>query len=89
MEQKKQGTVVALGNFDGVHRGHQAIIGRAVDLAKELSLESVVYTFKQHPENVLSGMLVTPLITTNGQKKTTISSLARVTASFNLLQPPA
>ncbi|MEK9662287.1 MAG: riboflavin biosynthesis protein RibF, partial [Alphaproteobacteria bacterium] len=32
-----RGAVVALGNFDGVHRGHQAVIGTARDLARRMS----------------------------------------------------
>lgn len=46
-------TVVCLGNFDGVHRGHQLLIQETVKCAKELKLPSVVLTFEPHPENVL------------------------------------
>ena len=45
--------VAALGMFDGVHIGHQALIRRAVALARELSAESVVCTFDRHPLSVL------------------------------------
>ena len=45
--------VVALGMFDGVHIGHQALIRRAVALAKELCAASVVCTFDRHPLAVL------------------------------------
>ncbi len=48
-------TVVALGNFDGVHIGHQALIDRAVKIAREKNLKSAVFTFSNHPKNVLSG----------------------------------
>jgi riboflavin kinase/FMN adenylyltransferase len=41
--------VVALGNFDGVHRGHQAVIGRAQAKARELGTNSAVLTFEPHP----------------------------------------
>lgn len=51
-------TVVALGNFDGIHRGHQALIKRAVSIAKEKKLKSAVFTFTDHPRNVLSGKQV-------------------------------
>lgn len=47
-------TVVALGNFDGVHIGHQALIDRAVKIAHEKNLKSAVFTFSNHPKNVLS-----------------------------------
>ena len=44
---------VALGTFDGVHIGHQALIRRAMALAGELGAASVVYTFDRHPLSVL------------------------------------
>ncbi|MGE0762254.1 MAG: bifunctional riboflavin kinase/FAD synthetase [Bdellovibrionales bacterium] len=46
-------SVVALGNFDGLHLGHQALIRRVLDLAKAEGLKSVVYTFDPHPVTVL------------------------------------
>ena len=45
--------VVALGMFDGVHVGHQALIRRAVALAPALEAQSVVCTFDRHPLSVL------------------------------------
>ena len=42
-------TVVALGNFDGVHRGHQALLAEAVALAKELGATPYALTFDPHP----------------------------------------
>lgn len=44
-----QNGVVALGNFDGVHRGHQALLQRAVDLSKSLGVPLVALTFEPHP----------------------------------------
>ncbi len=41
-------SVVTIGVFDGVHRGHQATIGHAVKRARELGLRSVVVTFDPH-----------------------------------------
>lgn len=48
-------TVVALGNFDGVHIGHQELIKRTVKSAKMAGLKSAVFTFTNHPKNVLAG----------------------------------
>ncbi len=45
--------VVTIGVFDGVHLGHQQIIGRAVALARELGVPSVVMTFDPHPIEVI------------------------------------
>ncbi|MED7954849.1 MULTISPECIES: bifunctional riboflavin kinase/FAD synthetase [unclassified Streptomyces] len=46
-------SVVTIGSFDGVHRGHQLIIGRAVERARELGVRSVVVTFDPHPSEVV------------------------------------
>jgi len=47
-------SVVTLGNFDGIHLGHQALIGGAVAEAKKLTIPSVVLTFEPHPLKVLA-----------------------------------
>ncbi|MGL4281543.1 MAG: adenylyltransferase/cytidyltransferase family protein, partial [Albidovulum sp.] len=44
-----RGAVVAIGNFDGVHRGHRALIAEAVKKAKELGRPSGVMIFEPHP----------------------------------------
>jgi len=46
--------VVAIGNFDGVHRGHQAILKQAVERAKIRKGTGIVLTFEPHPLRVLS-----------------------------------
>jgi riboflavin kinase/FMN adenylyltransferase len=46
---------VALGNFDGVHRGHAELIARTVRYAREHGLASAVFTFSNHPQNVIAG----------------------------------
>ncbi|MEU6150385.1 bifunctional riboflavin kinase/FAD synthetase [Actinosynnema sp. NPDC047251] len=45
--------VVTIGVFDGVHRGHQALVGRAVELAAEKGVPSVLMTFDPHPSEVV------------------------------------
>lgn len=44
---------IALGHFDGVHRGHQQVINKAVSTAKEQGLASAVMTFDPHPKVIL------------------------------------
>jgi riboflavin kinase/FMN adenylyltransferase len=47
-------SVVSIGFFDGVHRGHQSIIRRAAGLARDLGLRSAVVTFDRHPMEVVN-----------------------------------
>ncbi|NLY80607.1 MAG: adenylyltransferase/cytidyltransferase family protein, partial [Lysinibacillus sp.] len=44
---------LAVGFFDGVHRGHQTVINAAIEKAKELNVQSAVMTFDPHPSIVL------------------------------------
>jgi riboflavin kinase / FMN adenylyltransferase len=44
-----RGAVLAIGNFDGVHRGHRAVIAAALDRAKRLGKTAAVLTFEPHP----------------------------------------
>lgn len=47
-----RGGVVAIGNFDGVHRGHQAVLERALSIAKENQVPALVMTFEPHPRAI-------------------------------------
>ncbi|MDD2904261.1 MAG: bifunctional riboflavin kinase/FAD synthetase [Syntrophales bacterium] len=61
-------TVVTIGNFDGVHLGHRAILARVRQRAKELEAQSVAVTFEPHPIKVLRPDASLPLLTTPEQK---------------------
>ena len=54
---------MTIGVFDGVHRGHQQIIGRAVDQARALGVPSVVLTFDPHPSEVVRPGSHPPMLT--------------------------
>jgi riboflavin kinase / FMN adenylyltransferase len=57
-------SVVTIGVFDGVHRGHQRIVARAVESAAELRLPVVVITFDPHPDEVVRPGTHPPLLNT-------------------------
>ena len=50
--REDRGGVVAIGNFDGVHRGHQAVLGRALDLARKRRGPALVLSFEPHPRTL-------------------------------------
>lgn len=47
-----KGGVIAIGNFDGVHRGHRSVLERALSLAEERGAPALVLTFEPHPRTV-------------------------------------
>lgn len=47
-------TVAAIGNFDGVHRGHQALLGTARTAARNLGVSTAVLTFDPHPTQIIN-----------------------------------
>ena len=67
--------VLALGNFDGVHLGHQAIFQHVVTRAREVDGTSMVFTFEPHPLQVLAPEKAPPLLTTYAQKIRLIAAL--------------
>lgn len=60
--------VVTIGNFDGIHLGHQAILRTVVARARALSGDAVVYTFDPHPRKVLRPDSAPALLTTLEQR---------------------
>jgi riboflavin kinase / FMN adenylyltransferase len=48
-----KGGIVAIGNFDGVHRGHRAVVAAAVDRAMAVNRPAVALTFEPHPRRLL------------------------------------
>ena len=51
-------TVVTIGSFDGVHRGHRVLLSALKSMAKRLNAESVVVTFDPHPRIAMDEMRV-------------------------------
>lgn len=67
-------TVIALGFFDGVHLGHQALLKTAAERAKEHDMDSAVFTFDRSPKEFVSGVPV-PLISSAEDRKEVIHRL--------------
>lgn len=66
---------VTIGFFDGVHRGHQAVIGRTVEAARERGLVPVAITFDRHPREILMPGTQPKLLTTLERKAELIDAL--------------
>lgn len=66
-------TVVSVGFFDGVHRGHQTMIHQAVRLAHDRGLRSAVVTFDRHPMEVVRPGSQPPLLMTAQRRTQTLA----------------
>ncbi|MDQ2645029.1 MAG: bifunctional riboflavin kinase/FAD synthetase [Myxococcota bacterium] len=60
--------IVVIGNFDGVHRGHQAVVGAALDSARATGATALALTFHPHPQEVL-GNTPRPVLTSLARKR--------------------
>ena len=63
-----QGGFVSIGNFDGVHRGHQMMVSRLVELARREGVPAVVLTFDPHPIELLRPNEAPPSLSTLDRK---------------------
>ncbi|MCC5035831.1 bifunctional riboflavin kinase/FAD synthetase [Streptomyces sp. WAC 00631] len=68
-------SVVTIGSYDGVHRGHQLIIGRAVERARELGVPAVVVTFDPHPSEVVRPGSHPPLLAPHHRRAELVAGL--------------
>jgi riboflavin kinase/FMN adenylyltransferase len=68
-------SVVTIGSYDGVHRGHQLIIGRTVERARGLGLPSVVVTFDPHPSEVVRPGSHPPLLSPHHRRAELMAEL--------------
>ncbi len=64
-------TVVTVGTFDGVHRGHQAVLARLAARSRETGCKSVLVTFEPHPLEVVNPAAARPLLTV-GEERTEV-----------------
>ncbi|MBT8400606.1 MAG: FAD synthetase family protein, partial [Rhodothermia bacterium] len=72
--QQRPDSIVTVGTFDGVHRGHSSVLSTVVERAAVSSGVATVITFDPHPREITSGDIV-PLITTIPERIDLLSSL--------------
>src|SRR5262245_48075744 len=70
-----ESSVVTLGNFDGIHLGHQALINGTVAEARRLGIPSVVLTFEPHPLKVLAPERAPKVLLTHKEKMQLLQEL--------------
>lgn len=75
LKDKHKDIVVGLGNFDGVHIGHQKLISELVEMAREVEGTPAVFTFHPHPLAVLSPENSPPLLLSQDSKQKFIARL--------------
>ena len=75
--------VATVGMFDGVHRGHQLVIGRVLDMARQTGMASVVVTFDRSPREVLDPSFRPQMLTTLAEKEAIIAKLDRKSTRLN------
>jgi riboflavin kinase / FMN adenylyltransferase len=92
--QVPRGSVVTVGTFDGVHRGHRLVLERTAQAARDRGLSSVVVTFDPHPLDVVNPSAAPPLLTLWEEKleviaQTSVDYVAVVpfTAELSALAP--
>ena len=68
LKKKFNTPVITIGNFDGIHLGHQKILKDVKRRSSELKGDSIVYTFEPHPLNILFPHKKVPLITSFSEK---------------------
>lgn len=94
LRNKAGNPVLTLGNFDGLHLGHQKILGKVRERARKLGCPSVVYTFEPHPLKVVAPHKSPPLILDPKKKAELVEALgidymvvARFTKGFAAKHP--
>ena len=72
---KKRNIVAAIGVFDGVHKGHQKILKKAVSVASALSMKALVITFHPHPRRIIDPDSKINFLTTTAHKSGLIKKI--------------
>ena len=93
-KESERPLVLGLGNFDGVHLGHQALLKKVVEKSKKYSAHPAVFTFSEHPQAVLQPDSKLELLTQNEHKLFLLQEigirvcfLIHFTQEFSQMQP--
>ncbi|EGT3614756.1 bifunctional riboflavin kinase/FAD synthetase [Clostridium perfringens] len=78
----QKSTYVALGSFDGIHKGHLALINKSIELSKNNDALSMVYTFKNHPRAFINKEGAPKLLVTLHEKVKILEDLNVDLSSF-------
>lgn len=73
LHREKRPIVATIGTFDGVHRGHQAILRRTVEQAKQINGASLLITFSPHPLEIVRPDRAPQLLTTLAERQRMIT----------------
>ena len=76
LQPRHHGTVVSIGNFDGVHRGHRAVLDQLHRIGVELELPTTLITFEPHPREFFSASHAPPRLTRFREKMVELSRTA-------------
>ncbi len=96
LRARHRGCALTIGNFDGVHRGHQMVITQLAELAARNSVPSTALTFEPHPREFFSGANAPARLTRFREKLQALADtpldrvvVARFTGGFSQLSPQA
>ncbi len=96
LRPRHRGCALSIGNFDGVHRGHQAVIAQLVEIAASSSVPSTALTFEPQPREFFSGENAPARLTRFREKMQALAAtpldrvvVARFTRAFSQLSPEA
>lgn len=78
IQEPDKGGVIAIGNFDGVHRGHQILLNKAKEKALELGVKAGVLTFSPHPREIFKSEAKPFRLTSDHQKQYLLEHLCQM-----------
>jgi riboflavin kinase/FMN adenylyltransferase len=84
LPRARSGTVITVGTFDGVHRGHALVLDRTAERARQSRLASVALTFDPHPLDVVNPSAAPPLLTLWDEK---LEALAQTQIDYVAVVP--